>query len=426
MNSDVRRALSEWAPKAGLPDDHFSPVVRDSPSAGIRFKSMPLPPNPTFRKTQQQPHPKSRSFPASFFSALFGRAGGSAKSEGNVHSATTDAPMDMTRANIVVGVKAPQNRAMWFGIFPVVDPAATRTITVVAPAEHVFWSLTTGPQLGAFLQDSFPQLDISSLFTQQQLDAVAASRGGAFPRPQYLRHFTAVMPAVRDAHAAEASAGAALRNGMADPNDARDSQIISGISRSASAAASAEASPTGGSEAAPTAPAVNSSSAHSCGVALLGDAVHCFPPDLGQGVNSTAMDVLALAKALDEASGDLARALPLYEARQAPEAAALVDLTRFGSPFQYRQDKFRGALWFINFFLRKLLSQLAPWVFSPQVVSLLTQTTYSYTEVQKRVHETTRRIWAMAGVMAALLATFMLKSAKAAASTAAMTAAIGV
>ncbi|GLI62621.1 hypothetical protein VaNZ11_005285 [Volvox africanus] len=427
MNSDVRRALSEWAPKAGLPDDHFSPVVLDSPSAGLRFKSLPLQPNPTFRKMQRQPHQKSRSSPASFFSALFGRAGDSAKSASEAHNATTYAPMDITRANIVVGVKAPRNRAMWFGIFPIVDPAATRTVTVVAPAEHVIWSLTSGPQLGAFLQDSFPQLDISSLFTQQQLDTVAASRGGAFPRPQYLRHFTAVLPAARDPPAAELSVGAARPNGIADPEDAWNSQIMSGISRSASAAASAEATRTGVSEAAPSAPAVTSSpSALSCGVALLGDAVHCFPPDLGQGVNSTAMDVLALAKALDEASGDLARALPLYEARQAPEAAALVDLTRFGSPYQYRQDKFRGALWFANFLLRKLLSQLAPWVFSPQVVGLLTQTTFSYTEIRKRAHETTRRMWALAGVMAALLATFVLKSAKAAASTAAMTAAIGV
>ena len=44
------------------------------------------------------------------------------------------------------------------------------------------------------------------------------------------------------------------------------------------------------------------------------------------------------AQALDEAGGDLPRALELYEARRAPEAAALVELMTFGGPFQVRTD----------------------------------------------------------------------------------------
>jgi len=35
-------------------------------------------------------------------------------------------------------------------------------------------------------------------------------------------------------------------------------------------------------------------------VILVGDAVHCFPPDLGEGVNSGLEDVLELDKSLKE------------------------------------------------------------------------------------------------------------------------------
>ncbi|GIM05872.1 hypothetical protein Vretimale_10287, partial [Volvox reticuliferus] len=420
MNSDVRRALTEWAPKAGLPDDHFSPVVLDSPSSGLCFKSMPLPSHPTFRKMKTQP--KSRSSPFPILSGIFGRPGDS-EGAGDGLDAATHVPIDTTRVNYVYGVKAPPNRWMRLTIFPV-GPATTPTATVAMPAGHVIWSLTSGPQLGAFLQESFPQLDIPSLFTEQQLDTIAASRGGAFPRPRFLRHFIAVLPPARDSTEAGLSTGADLPNGREGLNDANNRQIINGISISASAAA--KAAPTGPAEVAPSAPAANPSITRGCGVALLGDAVHCFPPDLGQGVNSAAMDALALAKALDEASGDVARALPLYEARQAPEAAAIADIMRVGAPYQYRQSKIGTLLWMANFLLRMRLSQLAPLVFSSQVAIILAQTTLSYTEIWKRGLETTRRIWALAGAMVVMVATFLLNFAKASVSTGAMTAAAGV
>ncbi|GIL59573.1 hypothetical protein Vafri_14317 [Volvox africanus] len=54
FNSIVRQALEKWAPAVNLPADHFRPVVLNSPSAGLRYQVLPLPPNPTFTARQQR------------------------------------------------------------------------------------------------------------------------------------------------------------------------------------------------------------------------------------------------------------------------------------------------------------------------------------------------------------------------------------
>ncbi|GIM16312.1 hypothetical protein Vretimale_18904, partial [Volvox reticuliferus] len=43
-----------------------------------------------------------------------------------------------------------------------------------------------------------------------------------------------------------------------------------------------------------------------------------------------------------------ARALPLYESRQVPDAAALMGLVTFGAPYQYAQDMPGHNLWQAN------------------------------------------------------------------------------
>merc|ERR1719387_1889347 len=65
------------------------------------------------------------------------------------------------------------------------------------------------------------------------------------------------------------------------------------------------------------------------GICLVGDAIHAFPPDIGQGVNAALSDVMYLARALDAAAVSaestedlLQRALPEYGAVCAPEAEA--------------------------------------------------------------------------------------------------------
>jgi hypothetical protein len=102
---------------------------------------------------------------------------------------------------------------------------------------------------------------------------------------------------------------------------------------------------------------------------------HAFPPDVGQGVNSGLQDVVALDRALrnvDIVRGDdqvpttvskLGTALLAYQKNRRPEHAALIRLTRFGGPYQYRQPWLRhriGAMiWTMHFLFRVIMNKLS-------------------------------------------------------------------
>ena len=112
------------------------------------------------------------------------------------------------------------------------------------------------------------------------------------------------------------------------------------------------------------------------GVALVGDAIHAFPPDIGQGINAGLADVEALDRALqgkdlisgkfkDSASSlpSIGSALKEYERVRAPEVRALIRLARFGSPYQYRQplrkDRVGRFLWTMNVVMRLFLNKIS-------------------------------------------------------------------
>ena len=128
-----------------------------------------------------------------------------------------------------------------------------------------------------------------------------------------------------------------------------------------------------------------------CGVALVGDAIHAFPPNVSQGVNAGLMDVVCLDRALagldpetgkqetspskDGATGPGLRAsLERYQARHAPEVAALIRLARFGAPYQYRQphraDRVNRRLWTLNVVTRLLLSKITFGLVQPSCIML--------------------------------------------------------
>lgn len=136
-----------------------------------------------------------------------------------------------------------------------------------------------------------------------------------------------------------------------------------------------------------------------CGIVLVGDAAHCFPPDLGQGVNSGLDDVRALGHALSSDGTTLGKALTEYERRRAPETKALVRACRFGSPYQYRQctraDRFLAKVFAANLVLRVLLNKATFGLLSGPVLLYVNDPGLSFRKIMRRADRTTAFLWCM-------------------------------
>jgi 2-polyprenyl-6-methoxyphenol hydroxylase-like FAD-dependent oxidoreductase len=126
------------------------------------------------------------------------------------------------------------------------------------------------------------------------------------------------------------------------------------------------------------------------GVVLLGDALHVFPPDLGQGVNSGLEDVAELDNALQEANGQIEPAFEALEKNRLPEIKALCKVMRFAYPYQYNQNPIMSKLYFLNFGLRLALNKLLPTLFSKPAFFLVQDHKIKYSEILFRCHMTTR------------------------------------
>ena len=137
-----------------------------------------------------------------------------------------------------------------------------------------------------------------------------------------------------------------------------------------------------------------------CGVCLVGDAIHAFPPDIGQGVNAGLADVVALDKALkgqDTVTGEpvaesdpttLKANIERYQQQHEPEIAALIRLARFGAPFQYRQphrvDRLRLKLWTLNVVVRMLLNKVTFGLVPNQAIILSQNQDLTFRQVMRK------------------------------------------
>ena len=259
--SPVRAALQEWAAEdaamraaAGT----FEARALPCPSAGLRFKVLPLPPQPRLRD--------GTVLANSGFALLQGRPSARLGGRG-----------------------AP---AVRLGLLPFKDAAAPRTANLITVEGHPIWDIEDAESMYAALEDALPQADWRALVPAETMARFAASRGGAFPAPTF-----------------SDGAGAAIGDG-------------------------------------------GSGGGRGTAVLLLGDALHCFPPDLGQGVNAALLDVLGLDAALDAAAAVAAGKEQQGQQQQQQqqrgeeqgEGPEGVDLAALAAEFQRRQRPQAEAL----------------------------------------------------------------------------------
>mmetsp|Transcript_8928 Transcript_8928/g.10253 ORF Transcript_8928/g.10253 Transcript_8928/m.10253 type:complete len:644 (-) Transcript_8928:322-2253(-) len=144
-----------------------------------------------------------------------------------------------------------------------------------------------------------------------------------------------------------------------------------------------------------------------CGIVLVGDAAHAFPPSIGQGINSGLDDVIQLDKELTESSDSsnekkrsLSQALRNYEKKRVPETKSLIRLARFGSPYQYSQphyiDRIGKALWLSNITFRLLLNKLSFGLIPPPMIMMVMNKALTYRQIARKADTAT------AGIMAVL------------------------
>lgn len=127
------------------------------------------------------------------------------------------------------------------------------------------------------------------------------------------------------------------------------------------------------------------------GIVFLGDSAHCFPPDLAQGINSAMADAKIFKDCLDQSSS-IPEALKNYDDARDKDIWALLELSKFGAPFQYGQDFMGLARHKLNGRLRSMLACLLPGIFYNNTDKLIREG-LEYSVVRKRVHGTTRNMW---------------------------------
>ncbi|MGB3190477.1 MAG: NAD(P)/FAD-dependent oxidoreductase [Limnoraphis sp.] len=226
-------------------------------------------------------------------------------------------------------------RWLSLGILPFADPNERRTANIIRQPDHQIWKIEDGEQLSKFLETAFPQLPIPEIVSPEESERFAKSEGGFFPIPQY----------------------------------------CSGLHWLVSA------------------------KNYSSGVVLLGDAVHCFPPDIGQGVNSALEDVCILNQALSQSNEIISDALSLYQSWRSPDLKPLIRLAQTAFPWQYNQDILRKRLWMINFLIRLLLSRVLPFIFTPPAFILIQNHQLSYREIWNRTEKTTKILYLLLGLI---------------------------
>eukprot|EP00882_Tetradesmus_deserticola_P005981 GHRQ01006298.1.p1 GENE.GHRQ01006298.1~~GHRQ01006298.1.p1 ORF type:complete len:342 (+),score=172.70 GHRQ01006298.1:94-1026(+) len=243
------------------------------------------------------------------------------------------------------------------GLLPIKDEGAGRTANLITLPDHPVWGVSDAATLYKVFDEAFPQADWRALVPEPVMAKFAASRGGQFPAPQHSRGLSLLLSA--ESQQQPAAPGAAAVKGS--------------------------------------------------GVLLLGDAAHCFPPDLGQGVNSALEDVCVLERQLDAAGDDLAQALPAYEQQRMPDSEALVKLVQTGYPLQYNQYPLLSVMWNLRFIAHALVHKLLPSLISPPLFLMIQDPAQRYSSVLQATERSKKVLAGMGVLLAAGFAVLLQK-----------------
>ena len=302
LNSIVRQTLHQWEKGKS---HRFEMQQFDSPSAGLKYKVLTLPPQ----------------FPLS------------------------EQEEDRAESTMAYGIRSTfkeRSKSISLGLLPFQNPQQPRTANIITYPDHQIWQIETPEALTNYFQQAFPQIPLEKIISASEIARFLASDGGSFPLPQYCSGLYQIWNQTND----------------------RATAVI-----------------------------------------LFGDAVHCFPPDIGQGVNSALEDVYLFHETLAETKDKLSQALPRYQNLRQADIKALIRLVQISYPWQYNQNPLQKRLWSINFFLRLLLNRLFPFLFDPHSFLLIQQHELSYSEILAKSDRTTRLlvIFLVAIVLALLL-----------------------
>jgi 2-polyprenyl-6-methoxyphenol hydroxylase-like FAD-dependent oxidoreductase len=269
------------------------------------------------------------------------------------------------------------------GLLPVRGDAP-RTCNFIAKPGHELWSIDSVAGLKSYFARQFPQMTpLSDFVGEEELQRFVEASPGTFPKPQYCPSAYGFAVCGNDSRDRGANEEEKEKDDRRRP--------LRGIFRGLYEGLTAETE-------------------KKAGLVLLGDSLHAFPPDLGQGVNSGLEDVFVLGKVLEECRGDIGRALPLFEERRMPEVKALVDIMVYGFPYQYSQGPwYKKLASTVNFIVRLLLSKALPFLISPPAFFMVQDSTLSYQKIRRRAHRTTLVLVVMVAAIIAVV--FVPKSA---------------